>query len=61
MNNVGLKVFSASKPSERNALGDQITQWLAARRGERVLGWRVLQSSDSDYHCLTIVVIYEPV
>jgi hypothetical protein len=59
MSEVGLKLFSATTPRDRSGLGEEITEWLDTLGSERVLGWRVLQSSDRAYHCLTIVFIYE--
>lgn len=60
MSQVGLKVFSATTPRDRSGLGEAITEWLATRGSQRILGWRVLQTSDSAYHCLTIVLFFEP-
>jgi hypothetical protein len=59
MSQVGLKVFSATTPRDRGGLGDVITKWLAELTNPRILGWRVLQTSDSAYHCLTIVFFFE--
>jgi hypothetical protein len=54
----GVKVFSASKFAERDRLGDVVTQWLAEHPGLDVVDIRVTQSSDAEFHCLTISVFY---
>ncbi len=55
----GVKVFSATKAREREALGERITEWLDAK-GDRVevVHTEVTQSSDSEFHCLAITVFY---
>lgn len=53
----GVKTFSATKAEDRSNLGDRVTEWLHAT-GCRMLEYRVTQSSDSQFHCLTIVVLY---
>lgn len=59
MNFDAVKVFSATKQKERDNLGEQITLWLAAHRGcIEVTDKIVKQSSDSAYHCITIVLFY---
>lgn len=54
----GCKVFSATKAEERNRLGESITTWLAANPGIELVDRTVTQSSDSEFHCLTIVLFY---
>lgn len=54
----GVKVFSATKFAERDRLGDVVTQWLAEHPGLDVVDIRVTQSSDAEFHCLTICVFY---
>lgn len=55
----GVKVFSATKAKEREDLGDQITQWLGDHPEIVVKDTVVQQSSDNEFHCLTIVVFYD--
>ncbi|EDM80043.1 hypothetical protein PPSIR1_20489 [Plesiocystis pacifica SIR-1] len=56
----GVKVFSATKAREREALGDRITDWLRANGGKvEVVETIVTQSSDREFHCLTITVFYK--
>lgn len=54
----GVKVFTATKAAERQRLGEEITEWLSRNEGLSVVDTVVRQSSDQQYHCLTIVVFY---
>lgn len=54
----GVKVFSATKALERDALGEKITAWLDRHREYSVVDTVVCQSSDNEFHCLTITVFY---
>jgi hypothetical protein len=51
-----VKVFSATRSRDRATLGERMTEWLDANPGSRVLRTEVRQSSDSAFHCLSIVV-----
>ena len=55
---MGVKVFTATKAKEREALGDVITRWLADNPRTRVVDKIVTQSSDSQFHCLSITLFY---
>lgn len=55
---VGVKVFSVTKFRERLALGDQITEWLARNPQYCILDRIVTQSSDAEFHCLSITLFY---
>ncbi len=54
----GVKVFSATKAREREDLGENITRWLRANQGLRIVDKVVTQSSDREFHCLTITLFY---
>ena len=55
-----VKVFTATKAKEREALGEVMTAWLRRMEGDiEVVDTRVIQSSDQQFHCLTIVVFYK--
>jgi hypothetical protein len=54
----GVKVFSATKYKEREALGDRLTEWLRENPVE-VVDTVITQSSDSEFHCLTITLFYK--
>ncbi len=55
----GVKVFSATKAREREDLGESITRWLRANPGIRIVDKVVTQSSDREFHCLTITLFYD--
>lgn len=57
----GVKVFSATLQRHREELGERVTEWLAANRAIRVVESVVSQSSDREYHCLSITLFYERV
>jgi len=54
----GVKVFSATKAKEREELGESITRWLQANADLEVVDRVVSQSSDNEFHCLTVVLFY---
>ena len=54
----GVKVFSATKAKEREELGESITRWLRSNGDLEVVDRVVAQSSDDEFHCLTIVLFY---
>jgi hypothetical protein len=54
----GVKVFSATKAKEREELGESITRWLRSNSDYEVVDRIVRQSSDSEFHCLTIILFY---
>jgi hypothetical protein len=54
-----VKVFSATKQKDRDDLGEQVTRWLTEHQGKvDIVDKVVSQSSDSEYHCLTITLFY---
>jgi hypothetical protein len=54
----GVKIFSATKAKEREELGESVTRWLRSNTGVEVVDRVVAQSSDDEFHCLTIVLFY---
>jgi hypothetical protein len=52
-----VKVFSATRVKDREALGDVVTAWIARNPDVRVLKTFVMLSSDSAFHCMSIVLI----
>ena len=59
MNFTGVKVFSATKAREREELGEHVTQWIRNNPDARIIDKIVTQSSDREFHCLTITIFYE--
>ncbi len=57
----GVKVFSATKARERELISDRINEWLdEATRTYEIVDKVVTQSSDREFHCLTITIFYKP-
>jgi hypothetical protein len=54
----GVKVFSATKAKEREELGESVTRWLRSNTGFEVVDRVIRQSSDDEFHCLTIILFY---
>ena len=54
----GVKVFSATKARDRDVLGEAITDWIRAHEQLEIVDKIVTQSSDSEFHCLTITLFY---
>jgi hypothetical protein len=59
VNFTGVKVFSATKAREREELGEHVTQWIRDNPNSRIIDKIVTQSSDREFHCLTITIFYE--
>lgn len=56
----GVKVFTATKAREREELGETITRWLEQHPDLEIVDKVVRQSSDNQFHCLTIVLFFRP-
>ncbi|MCI0572900.1 MAG: hypothetical protein L0Y66_19295 [Myxococcaceae bacterium] len=56
----GVKVFSTTLARDREAMGETITRWLKENPTLEVLDKVVTQSSDKEFHCLTITLFYRP-
>jgi hypothetical protein len=56
---MGAKVFTATKAKEREDLGNRVTAWLKENPGVTIKDTSVTQSSDNEFHCLTIIVFYD--
>ena len=55
---LGLKVFSATKARDRDALGETITDWIRRHPDYEIIDKIVTQSSDTEFHCLAITLFY---
>jgi hypothetical protein len=51
------KVFSATKGRDREVLGERVTEWIAANPQLHIFKTVVSLSSDSEFHCLSFVLI----
>ena len=54
----GMKVFSTTLARDREQMGDTITRWLADNANLEIVDKTVTQSSDKEFHCLTITLFY---
>ena len=54
----GVKVFSTTLARDREVMGEQITRWLVGHPGLEIVDRQVTQSSDQEFHCLTITLFY---
>jgi hypothetical protein len=58
VNFTGVKVFSATKAKERDELGETVTRWLRSNADLEIVDRVVRQSSDDEFHCVTIIIFY---
>lgn len=56
---MGAKVFTATKAKERDELGEVVTRWIHANPDAKIIDKVVTQSSDSEFHCLSITLFYD--
>lgn len=54
----GVKVFTATRAKDREELGEAVTRWLRQSHGIELVDKVVTQSSDQEFHCLTITLFY---
>jgi hypothetical protein len=54
----GLKVFSTTLARDREGMGEQISRWITGNPDLEVVDREVRQSSDKEFHCLTITLFY---
>lgn len=55
----GVKVFSATKAKEREELGENVTRWLKSNSDLEIVDRVVMQSSDNEFHCYSLVIFYK--
>jgi hypothetical protein len=54
----GMKVFSTTLARDREQMGETITRWLTDNSSLEIVDKIVTQSSDKEFHCLTITLFY---
>jgi hypothetical protein len=54
----GVKVFSTTLARDRDALSERINGWLRDNAHVEVIDKVVRQSSDKEFHCLTIIFFF---
>lgn len=53
-----VKVFSTTLARDREAMGETITDWLRKNPDIEIVDKVVSQSSDREFHCLSVVLFY---
>lgn len=56
----GVKVFSTTLARDREVMGEKITTWLKDNPTVEIVDKEVTQSSDKEFHCLTVTLFYKP-
>ncbi len=51
-----VKVFSVTMARQREALGERVTAWIREHADLRILRTVIAQSSDLQFHCLSIIL-----
>lgn len=54
----GVKVFSTTLARDRESMGENITRWLKEHPTFEIVSKEVTQSSDKEFHCLTVALFY---
>jgi len=54
----GVKVFSTTLARDRDALSERITKWIRENPQIEVVDQVVRQSSDKEFHCLSILLFF---
>ena len=54
----GMKIFSTTLARDREVMGETITRWLTDNPLLEIVDKIVTQSSDKEFHCLTITLFY---
>ena len=54
----GMKVFPTTLARDREQMSDTITRWLQENQQVEIVDKIVTQSSDKEFHCLTISLFY---
>jgi folate-dependent tRNA-U54 methylase TrmFO/GidA len=55
----GVKIFSTTLARDREAMGEKVTDWLKNHPDLEIVDKTVTQSSDKEFHCLTITFFWK--
>ena len=55
----GIKIFSTTLARDRETMGENITRWIKENPNVEIVDRVVTQSSDKEFHCLTITLFYQ--
>ncbi len=56
----GVKIFSTTLARDREVMGEKITNWLKENPTVEIIDKEITQSSDKEFHCLTVTLFYKP-
>ena len=56
----GIKVFSTTLARDREQMGETITRWIKDNPNVEITDKVVTQSSDKEFHCLTVTLFFRP-
>lgn len=56
----GIKVFSTTLARDREQMGETISKWIRDNPNVDIVDKEVTQSSDKEFHCLTISFFFRP-
>jgi hypothetical protein len=59
VNFTGVKVFSTTLARDREMMGENITKWIRENPNAEIVDKVVTQSSDKEFHCLTITLFFK--
>lgn len=54
----GVKIFSTTLARDREQMGETITRWLKENPSLEIVDKEITQSSDKEFHCLTVTLFY---
>ena len=57
-NYTGVKIFSTTLARDRECMGETITRWLRENPQNEIVDKVVTQSSDKEFHCLTVTLFF---
>ncbi len=60
VNFTGVKVFSTTLARDREQMGETITRWIKDNPTLEIVDKVITQSSDKEFHCLSITLFYKP-
>jgi hypothetical protein len=55
----GVHMFAATKARDREKMGETISAWMAKNRHLEIVDWYITQSSDNEFHCVTMTLFYK--
>ena len=55
----GVKVFSTTLARDREVMGENITRWIKENPNLEIVDREVTQSSDKEFHCLSVTLFYK--